>query len=306
MLIWSIDAGAGERVDVAPQHRLALFNKEARPGHLRLLSSDVAIAACDDIVHVVDVVTGQQRRQLSQQHRDGPITAMATLEQTSVFVCGYCSGAIVLWSTEEDACLWRIDAHVGAITALAMDNDKVVSAGMDERAIVWEALSGAYRCSFRLSDRSSNDIDSAVSVSSLHLGSSELVAVVGDRVKSWTIGHRRHRLVKQEIEEEIEDTAQYLARTRQEAEYRRHLRATYTVEGLSEEELLHYTMMLSLEESSHSTSTSMSASADNHDSNDEDEDAATHHPSDVETEWTLAQQEEQDLEEAIRLSMQYK
>ncbi|KAI8057074.1 hypothetical protein BDF22DRAFT_669372 [Syncephalis plumigaleata] len=98
--------------------------------------------------------------------------------------------------------------------------------------------------------------------------------------------------MKQEIEEEIEHTTQYLKNRRQEAEYQQTLLKTYNnLEGLSDEELLHYTMMLSMEES---PSMHSQASSDGNTNTESDE------------ERLLAEREAKDLEDAIRLSMQLK
>ncbi|KAI9591932.1 WD40-repeat-containing domain protein [Syncephalis fuscata] len=334
LLIWQLlDSNNLEESIISPLHRLSLFEGEG-PSHLLLQSLTTCIAIQEDTIFIIELVTGKLLHQITRNQRDGAITAVATLEHTPIIVCGYTSGTVALWSVTDGSLLWQIDAHTGPITSLAMDIDKVVSSSIDGRIIVWELLSGTYRCTFLLG----RDEEAHVPVTRLQVSSNELLAVFGSKVKSWTIGNSAYTLgkerkkisrnkrrggahdtildrlqLKQEIEEEIEETAQYRASTRREIEFRQALLDKYnSLDDLTEEELLNYTMMLSLEENNTLNSTNELNNENNlyYEDIDTIDTSSTSNSSQQHSyasrmdETALSLQEEQDIIEAIRLSME--
>lgn len=103
----------------------------------------VAVAGLDGTVRVFDAKGGETRR----FRLDDAATAVALIGP--YLVHGSASGILCLRRLEDGALLQCVDAHDGRVSALARDEDSVVSGGADGAVIVWSVPSLAVRARHR-------------------------------------------------------------------------------------------------------------------------------------------------------------
>lgn len=66
------------------------------------------------------------------------------------------NGLLCVWDLLTGVCMYNIQAHDGAITALACAPSYVISLGIDERVCVWERFQGNLLSAINISNAYSN------------------------------------------------------------------------------------------------------------------------------------------------------
>ncbi|RKP08995.1 WD40-repeat-containing domain protein [Thamnocephalis sphaerospora] len=298
----------------------------AKPTALLLMDRQCAVAVGDRVL-VVSLNTGTVDKSLLVPAR-GLVTCLKWARSSGILCCGYSVGTVAAWETAalqaeggDPPPLWTVEAHEGPVTSLAIDACKVASASTDGTVTVWDVLTAVRLRTFGIGD----DEEALYPVVSLYMSNTALLAVFGGKAKCWRFGANNtkpskdkkgrgrrkmsydsmhHRLeLMYEVQEEMRETASRHAQQREDVHLNQALASEYGSLGdLTEEELLHYTMMLSLEETGRSSArdsaAAMYAPSSVGAASAVDAERATSSPD----EESLLDQEERDLIRAVMLS----
>ncbi|ORX91275.1 WD40 repeat-like protein [Basidiobolus meristosporus CBS 931.73] len=217
----------------------------------------------------------------------GSITCITWAENENdrgrgMIVTGDEYGAVCLWPGEnlpddrdvEVKPIRILADHVESITNLYIDEFKIVTSGLDGYVKIWEPLSGRLvrnlSCRYsRAAIRSAQQYETGRRpVRCFFASKYQIIISFEGQIKSWDYapGHksaaysRRHRKkkpglfqsprfqMKMELKAELEETKDYIESERAKIRHQAAMRREFApIPGLSEEELMNYAMMLSLE-----------------------------------------------------------
>lgn len=236
---------------------------------------------------------------LSSPRASGQNTPQLTSSRsTRLLVTGDDLGVVCLWNGSETnqkevkPLMILSNGHISAISSIYVDACKIVTGSDDGWIRIWDPLTGAniHTLGNKIPrhapvDRSDMDV---MRVKNIWCNDYQGVATIGHQVKTWdfspgkqllnrrqlkpkgkaTSGNARDRH-RYEIDREMKDSLRKIESEKMERQQHEQKISKLTMEGLSDEEMLHYALMIS-QDSSPSSNTQSSESR--HDYVDDDDD----------------------------------
>ncbi|KAI9283255.1 quinon protein alcohol dehydrogenase-like superfamily [Sporodiniella umbellata] len=265
----------------------AIYGEGHSPGNsITCMSWDTSCSSTISLEEALKPKPKNQRKgniiHLSSPRSSGqnsPVQPFLSGRSSRLLVTGDNMGVICLWDgneTNQDGKVRPVhtlsEGHMVAISSIYVDGFKVVTGSDDGWIRVWDPLTGTNIHTFGNKipknapvDRSDMNI---MRVKNIWCNEYQGIATIGHQVKTWDFSpakqllNRRHLLPKgkgvsgnvrdrhrSEIGREMKESIQKLESEKKERQKHEQKISKLTMEGLSDEEMLHYALMISQDDS---------------------------------------------------------